>query len=197
MGHFNFCCAICGDGGRDEDDKFFGMPVQIEVPSKDDDIITLEGTYSGYGDVEVKYGEDTLTFYPVQFQTFWSCWKPRGYVAEKMVCAECMDTSKLTSRADFGEKDFVAVPEFLEPKKQVEAHAEAHAEAKPKKKAEKPKKLKKDELEKLVEEMTAELEMLRPLKERFAALEAEIKQLREDKKVLKGTLDKVREAIGW
>lgn len=196
MGHFNFCCANCGHGGRDEDDTFFGMPVQIEAPAKDGDIITLEGTYSGYGDVEVKHGEDTLTFYPVQFREFWGCWGPHGYVAEKMVCAECMDTSKLTSRAEFDKKDFITVPEFLEPKK---AEAEKKVEAKPEKKAkpEAKKKLKKDELEKLVEEMTAELEMLRPLKERFAALEAEIKQLREDKKVLKGIIDKVREAIGW
>lgn len=201
MGHFNFCCAICGDGGRDEG-KLFNMPVHIDVPAKDGDIITLEGAYTGYGNVEVPFGAKMLTFYPVQFQEFWGYWDPKNaYVAEKMVCSECMDTDDLTSRADFDEKDFVTVSDFLEPEKKVEADAEAKktdeakAEAKPKKKAEKPKKLKKDELEKLVEEMTAELEMLRPLKERFASLEAEIKQLREDKNALAGILDTVRKAV--
>lgn len=105
---------MCGAGTqRDEEGyecdgrDYFGKPVRVKVPTKDGRSVVLEGEYTGYGEVEVQFGGEKVTFYPEQFQVYWDCWDTtHQYVAGVMYCEDCMRGIALTSRAEFDLGDF-------------------------------------------------------------------------------------------
>ena len=221
MGCFNFDCCKCGEGiSRDEDGnewegrEYFGVPVRIKVPLKDGCSVILEGTYSGYGEVEVGFGDKTLVFYPKQFQGYWDVWNTKDqYVSEEVYCEDCMEEVPLTSRKTFDGKDFTLALNYMMVNEKPPGWMNPHRPSKwniespvtsptpaPSQPAPVPKqtsepKSKKAELAKQVVEMKTEFERLRPLETRFTALEAELNALRENIRAKNEILEKVRRAV--
>jgi hypothetical protein len=116
MGCFNFNCIRCGEGTNGDYDgrDYFDKPVHISVPTKDGRNVILEGRYTGYGEVEVVFGDKTETFYPKQFKEFWDCWGPVDqFVAGAMYCEDCMWNVDTTSRATFDLNDFERVVDYM------------------------------------------------------------------------------------
>ena len=218
MGCFNFDCCVCGEGvTRDEEGgtwdgrEYFGKPVRINVLTKDSRTVVLEGVYSGYGEVDVKFGGKDVVFYPKQFQEYWDVWTTNTqYVSEEMYCEECMEDVSLTSRTTFDLSNFTLAidymamhekpPGWMDPRKaslwgtKLGAAPEAIVPTPPVKAAAEPKP-KKNDLIKMVAEMKAELERLKPLEARFEALEAETNDLREQLRKKNERLDAIRKAL--
>lgn len=93
---------------------YFGKPVRIVVPTKKGGTVVLEGTYDGYGEVEVEFGGKKETFYPDQFMEYWDCWSPHDqFVAHDIYCEDCMESHALTSRAEFDLSDFERVKDYM------------------------------------------------------------------------------------
>jgi hypothetical protein len=121
MGCFNFDCPNCGVGThRDEDGEeweerdYFGADVRISVHTKKGAVVILEGKYTGYGEVEVKFGDKTVEFYPKQFAEYWDCWDTKDqYVAQDIYCEECMEDYPLTSRSEFDLSDFTLAVDYM------------------------------------------------------------------------------------
>ena len=194
MGCFNFDCCVCGEGThRDEEDgmwngrEYFGAPVRIKVPTKKGGTVILEGEYTGYGEVEVKFGGKLHEFYPKQFDQYWDYWDTaKQYIAHEVYCEDCMEDVPLTSRATFDLTDFILAVDYMavnpKPSNSFGYREERGslwdtkpvAPAPPVKsapvKVPKPKAPTKEELVKQVAEMKAELERLRPLEARFKRL---------------------------
>lgn len=121
MGCFNFDCANCGEGmQRDEEGyecdgrDYFDKPVRIQVRTKSGKFVFLEGRYTGYGEVEVEFGDKTVEFYPKQFAIYWDCWNTeKQFVSEEIYCEECMWKCSLTSRAEFDLSDFTLAVDYM------------------------------------------------------------------------------------
>jgi hypothetical protein len=224
MGCFNFDCCECGEGVTHDEEgyvcegrEYFGAPVRINVPTKDGRTVVLEGTYTGYGEVEVKFGTKKVEFYPKQFQEYWDFWTTKEQIiSEEVYCEDCMEDHPLTSRATFDLSDFTLAIDYMaiheKPPGWMAPHgkptlwatrrggavggAAAPAPAPAKKKTEpKPKPPKKDDLILMVAEMKAELERLRPIASRFATLETEANDLREQVRERDERLDAIRKAL--
>lgn len=213
------------EGEEWEGREYFGAPVRINVLTKDGRTVVLEGKYSGYGDVEVMFGAKKIEFYPKQFQEYWDFWPTeKQLVAEEIYCEDCMDDVLLTSRSTFALPDFVLAVDYMATHEKppgwmapynkkslwatrlggavggastTAADASAMVSKKKLKKADepKPKALKKEDLIKMVDEMKAELERLRPLEARFATLEAEANSLRKEIRVKDEQLDSIRKVL--
>lgn len=206
-----------GADGRD----YFGAPCRILVPTKSGKTIVVEGEYNGYGEVELP---DGTMFYPDQFQEYWSFWLDNSdgemnpFYAGDIYCEDCFDKVEPTSRKEWSNEDCIRVMEMeqtraqygsrvyytLPPIKVAAPTPSAASAAQPEKKDKaakepkpKPKPLKKEELQKRVAELEAELEKLRPLESRFTYMETNYKRVMEENASMRKKLDRARDALGY
>lgn len=209
------------EGGEWDGREYFCKPVRINVLTKHGRTVVLEGVYSGYGEVNVEFGGKKIEFYPKQFQEFWDVWTTKGQiVAEEIYCEDCMEDIPLTSRVTFDLSDFTLAIEYMATHEKPPGWMDPHklslwgtrlggavggapvsvpvpvpTNKLKKVVTPKPTPLKKDDLLKMVAEMKAELEHLRPLKDRFVSLEAEANELRESVREKTKQLSKIRKAL--
>ena len=209
MGNFNFECAECGwgEGGDGEDGRdYFGAECQVIAKTKSGKEVVLNGTYSGYGCVELPGGQE---FYLKQFEEYWAGWLTHTgagspFAGGEILCECCMRSPPPLSQ--FSLNDFQTVAEAL----RVEAPAAPVSAAlmpatlmpaapEPKKtkapKAPKPKALTKDQLAAKVAELEAEVARLKPMEERLLELDKAYTRLQEANATASRRLKNIQEAL--
>lgn len=215
MGNFNYQCGKCGWGprGDGEDGRdYFSKPAQVFATTKDGKEIRMNGTYTGYGAVELPGGQE---FYLKQFEEYWEGWinghptddETGPFVGGGILCESCSYKDTLyptyktaTPMTEYSLSDFQTVKDYIEKQKApppaAAAPAPAPAAAAPKPaKAPKPKALTKAELEAKVAELQREVDRLKPMEQRLKDLDKAYQKMQDANRTNSRRLEKIREVM--
>ena len=213
MGNFNYMCGKCGWGpnGDGEDGRdYFGKPCQVIAKTKDGKEIRMNGTYSGYGYVELPGGQE---FYLKQYEEHWDCWLEHQTTDELgpftscgILCDRCAYVATLypthqgpTPMTEYSLSDFETVKDYLEKENAPAPPPVAPAAAaapKPKiVKAPKPKALTKTELEAKVLELQREVDRLKPMEKRLQELDKAYQKMYKANNTNARRLNKIRDVL--
>jgi hypothetical protein len=167
----------------------------------------MNGTYSGFGYVELPGGQE---FYLKQYEEHWDCWLEHQKTDELgpftscgILCDRCAYVATLypthqeaTPMTEYSLSDFETVKEYLEKKKAPAPPPAAPAPAaEAPKKAPKPKALTKAELEAKVLELQREVDRLKPMEKRLQELDKAYKKMYETNNINARRLKKIQDVF--